>query len=31
MSNTQVNNKEDLEVVMPMDNLKDYSDNYWKT
>ena len=31
INNTQINNAKDLDVVMPMYNLIEYSDNYWKT
>ena len=30
-NNTQVDNKKDLDVVMPVYNLIEYSDNYKKT
>ena len=31
INNTQVDNAKDLDIVMPMDNLTEYSDNYSKT
>ena len=31
IKNTQVDNAEDIDVVMPIYNLKEYSDNYSKT
>ena len=31
IKNKQVDNAHDIEVVMPMHNLIEYSDNYWKT
>ena len=31
INNTQVDNAKDIDVVMPIDNLKEYSDNYLKT
>ena len=29
--NTQIDNAQDVDIVMPMYNLVEYSDNYWKT
>ena len=29
--NTQIDNGKDIDTVMPMYNLTEYSDNYWKT
>ena len=31
INNTQVDNAKDIDIVMPMYNLKEYSDNYAKT
>ena len=31
MNNTEIDNAEDVDIVMPMDNLIEYSDNYSKT
>ena len=31
INNTQINNAKDIDIVMPMDNLIEYSDNYSKT
>ena len=31
INNTQVDNAKDIDVVMPIYNLKEYSDNYSKT
>ena len=31
INNTQVDNAKDIDIVMPMDNLIEYSDNYAKT
>ena len=31
INNTQVDNAKDIDIVMPMCNLKEYSDNYAKT
>ena len=31
INNTQIDNAKDIDVVMPIYNLIEYSDNYWKT
>ena len=31
MNNTQINNAKDIDVVMPIYNLREYSNNYLKT
>ena len=31
INNTEIDNAKDIDIVMPMYNLIEYSDNYWKT
>ena len=31
INNTKINDAQDIDIVMPMYNLIEYSDNYWKT
>ena len=31
ISNFQIDNSKDIDVVMPVYNLMEYNDNYWKT
>ena len=31
MNNTDIDNAQDIDIVMPMYNLTEYPDNYWKT
>ena len=31
MNNAEIDNAKDINIIMPMNNLVEYSDNYWKT